>query len=188
MGKEWSVLFEIHFRVAVDCIVEIKYLEGSEQQSMESQHVKGQSLLFFLLTKLRICYLLLFGILVLPKFCKSLGSDELSLFDSTLNIVEGAVAILDLFVKLRKFPGKGLAMLPGYVLSSELIEDLTEFLELLLILSGVELKGTFHDSTIVKIGNVDDMCFSGVFWAFLVSVASQVGEESDDDSHSIVCV
>ena len=151
---------------------------------MESEHVKSQSLLYFLLTKFRACCLFLSGVLIVPEFSESFRCDEFSMLNSALNIVERTVTILDLFVEFRKFPCKSLSMLPRDVLSSQFVEYFAELLELFLILTRVELKGTFHDATIVEIGNVDNVGLPGVLGpSFLLVFVSELGEESDDDSH-----
>jgi hypothetical protein len=77
LREKRSVLFEINLRVAVDCVVQIEDFEDSKEKSMESEHVKCQSLLYLLLTKFRACGLFLPRVLVVPQLSEPFGCDEL---------------------------------------------------------------------------------------------------------------
>lgn len=77
LREKRSVLFEVNLRVVVDCVVQIEDLEDSKEEGMESEHVKGQSLLYLLLTKFRACGLFLPCVLVVPQLSEPFGCDEL---------------------------------------------------------------------------------------------------------------
>ena len=75
------------------------------------------------------------------------------------------------------------------MLISEFVEDLAEFLEIFLVFSGIELKRAFHDSAVVEIGDIDDVCFSGVSGSsFLGIFFTELWEKGDDDSHEVIWV
>ena len=68
----------------------------------------------------------------------------------------------------------------------QLLEYLAEFLKPFLVPPRVELEWTLHNTTVVQVGNVDDVDVSGVMWlSFLLVLLTQLIEKCTNDSHGL---
>ena len=120
----------------------------------------------------------------LPYFSESLLRDEFIVLYAATDVIERTISVFYLLVQFAKFPTEVLPVLPRHVLRPQLLEYFAELLQSLLVPAGIELEGTLHDAAVVEVGNIDDMCLLGVLGPpLLVVLVSQLGEESDDQTH-----
>ena len=151
---------------------------------MVGQQIESQRFFLDILPELCFVGFLLLCEGGLPEFNEPLLANKLPVLYPAVDVVEWAVPILDLFVQLGKLPPKVFTFLPGHVLIPQLFEDLAEFLQLVLVPSGVELEGTLHDAAIIEIGDIDDMGLPGVLRTpFLLVFVAKLREECDDYTH-----
>jgi hypothetical protein len=59
----------------------------------------------------------------------------MTIFNTSGDVIEGAVAVFYFFVQFGELPGEGLVLLPGDVFWSEFLEDVAELFEGGLILA-----------------------------------------------------
>ena len=97
----------------------------------------------------------------MPQLGEALLRNEFAPFDAGLDVVEGTVAVLDLLVQLGELPGERFALLLGRVEGTQLLEGVTEGLEVALKLTRVELERALHDAAVVQVGDIDDVLLLG---------------------------
>jgi hypothetical protein len=110
------VLFEVRMGVALGGFVEIKDVIDSEEHGVEGKQIEGEGFLFLGFSEFSSNFFFLLLVTFFPEFNVSFLVDEVVVFDSAVNIVEGTVAIFDSLIEFAKLPCKVLSFLPGEVL------------------------------------------------------------------------
>ena len=111
-----------------------------------------------------------------PVLRKSLGWDEFAIFDSHSRSVNWSVSFfVDFLINFSNVPGEFVFIVVFVILGNECLKMLRDDFFLLLLV-GVEFKGTVEDSTIIESGNNNlvVMMFSGWFHGCTTSHKSAV--------------
>lgn len=107
---------------------EVKYFVDLEQEGVKGDEVKKKCFLLFGFTEFGVGGNFLLGVNFLPNFMESFFGDELTIFNTAVGVIEGAVTVFYFLVELAKLPGEGFALVPHHMYLSDEFKVVTEFL------------------------------------------------------------